>query len=125
MDIPQEWMERPYWQTPHYCAICLEAMPLICHVCRKDIEEQQEAVQKRIAEDAAEEAAALDAAQQEAHQQPIEYHPHADEEAQNEASEEEQPDNNDGISNADANEEAPVAFFNDEAGGVNVWMEVD
>jgi hypothetical protein len=50
MNIPQEWVEKPKWQSNHYCAICQEPMPLICHVCRQDINDQQNAA-------AAEEAA--------------------------------------------------------------------
>jgi hypothetical protein len=51
MDIPEEWKEKPHWQSQHYCAICLEPMPLICHVCREDINEQQAEEQARRAEE--------------------------------------------------------------------------
>jgi hypothetical protein len=51
MDIPHEWVQKPYYQSNHYCGCCLEPMPLICNVCRADIDKQQEEAQQRIAQE--------------------------------------------------------------------------
>ena len=48
IDIPVEYIEKPHYQSNHYCAICLEAMPLICHVCRTDIDTQQQIAQQEL-----------------------------------------------------------------------------
>ena len=48
IDIPIEYIDKPHYQSNHYCAICLEAMPLICHVCRADIDAQQEAAKEEL-----------------------------------------------------------------------------
>jgi hypothetical protein len=57
MDIPNEWVQKPFYQSNHYCGCCLEPMPLICHVCRDDINNQQEEAQNRLEEEAANAAA--------------------------------------------------------------------
>ena len=50
MDIPQAYVDKPAYQSNHYCGICLESMPLICHVCRDDINEQQQTSQMALAQ---------------------------------------------------------------------------
>ena len=52
MDIPEEFLKKPAYQSNHYCSICLELMPLICHVCRDDINDQQRTLQTAINEEA-------------------------------------------------------------------------
>jgi hypothetical protein len=57
MEIPHEWVQKPYYQSNHYCGCCLEPMPLICNVCRDDIDNQQEEARERIAREEADAAA--------------------------------------------------------------------
>ena len=41
MSIPHEYKEKPAFQSNYYYAICLEPMPLICHICQHNIDKQQ------------------------------------------------------------------------------------